>query len=94
MELIHFYSSSLLCAFQGCSAVDDGRTGVLVGTFSHSRDWNGDGIKITTDGGNKWSQINGNTRPAIARYGNNFLFPLQKKSITCDVFLLFSLKNR
>jgi len=61
---------SLVCALQGASAVNDGRTGVLIGVWSHSRDWNGDGIKITTDKGKRWSQINSDTGDVPVRYGS------------------------
>ena len=60
---------SIVCALQGCSAVDDGRTGVLVGVWSHFPDLNGDGVKITTDGGRRWEQHNSDTGEATCRYG-------------------------
>lgn len=61
---------SIVCALQGCSAVDDGRTGVLVGVWSHFPDLNGDGVKITTDGGRRWEQHNSDTGEATCRYGD------------------------
>jgi len=60
---------SIVCALQGCSAVDDGRTGVLVGVWSHFPDLNGNGVKITTDSGRRWEQHNSNTG-AGCRYGD------------------------
>ena len=69
-NLFIYYFSFLFCAFQGASVVDDSQTGVLVGSFSDRRDWTGNGIKITTNGGQKWSQINGDTGGTPVRYGN------------------------
>lgn len=63
--------SSFACALSGASAVSDDRSGVLVGVWLHIPDLNGNGIKITTDGGRRWQQHNGNTGEAAARYGNN-----------------------
>jgi hypothetical protein len=60
---------SLLCAFQGAAAADDG-TGVLIGSWSGTGDWEGNGIKITTDKGTTWNQINGDMGNIPARYGS------------------------
>lgn len=66
----HFFSlSSLICAFPGASAVNDGKTGVLIGSWDNRRDWLGNGIKITTDAGQTWKQYNGNIADIPARYG-------------------------
>merc|ERR1712137_234095 len=61
---------TLLCAFQGASAVNDGKTGVLIGAFSDRMDWQGNGIQITTDAGQTWTQINGDTGSIPVRYGD------------------------
>eukprot|EP00339_Tiarina_fusa_P023281 CAMPEP_0117029610 /NCGR_PEP_ID=MMETSP0472-20121206/21426_1 /TAXON_ID=693140 ORGANISM="Tiarina fusus, Strain LIS" /NCGR_SAMPLE_ID=MMETSP0472 /ASSEMBLY_ACC=CAM_ASM_000603 /LENGTH=368 /DNA_ID=CAMNT_0004737423 /DNA_START=90 /DNA_END=1196 /DNA_ORIENTATION=+ len=61
---------ALFCAFQGASIVDDSKTGVLIGSFSDRRDWSGNGLKMTTDGGQSWSQRNGDTGTTPVRYGS------------------------
>ena len=63
------FFSELFCAFQGAAVVNDNKTGVLIGSFSDRRDWSGNGIKITTDAGSSWAQINSNFGTTPVRYG-------------------------
>jgi hypothetical protein len=84
---MHFFVptfSSFICAFQGAAAADDG-TGVLIGSWSGTGDWRGNGIKITTDFGKSWNQINGDMGTIPARYGKmvfNFQFFMDFQEVT------------
>jgi len=62
--------TSAICAFPGAATVNDGQTGVLIGSWANRRDWNGNGIKITTDAGKTWKEYNGDNADVPARYGS------------------------
>jgi len=56
-----------LCAFQAAQAVDS-QTFVLTGPWATPGDFQGNGIQLSTDGGNTWSLNNWNQGTVPARY--------------------------
>jgi len=58
--------NDLVCALQDCQAIDDNNM-VMIGAWSDRQDFEGNGVIITTDGGNTFSENNWNL-PTDARY--------------------------
>jgi len=57
-----------ICIFEDCQAIDQNNM-VMIGAWFSIRDPNGNGVMISTDGGNSWKGHNWNLGAADAHYG-------------------------